>query len=97
MRRAEMDPIGHDGLTAQLLPARGGPMARDDFDDLNVMSLTETKSQRAPTPESLRLSGALTPEPPRVKWLTAAAATVFISLIAFAIMHRMSMTISDAS
>ena len=70
-------------------------MARDDFDDLNVMSLTETKSQRAPTSESL--PGALTPEPPRVKWLTAAVATVFIGLIAFAIMHRMSMTISDAS
>jgi hypothetical protein len=60
-------------------------MAQDDFDDLNVMSLTETKSQRAATPE-----------PPRVKWLTAAVATVFIGLIAFAVMHRMSTTISDA-
>ena len=70
-------------------------MARDDFDDLNVTSLTETKSERAPTLESL--PGSLTREPPRVKWLTAAVATVFISLIAFAIMHRMSMTISDAS
>ena len=70
-------------------------MAQDDFDDLNVMSLMETKSQRAPTSESL--PGALTPEPPRVKWLTAVVATGFIGLIAFAIMHRMSMTISDAS
>ena len=70
-------------------------MARDDFDDLNVMSLTETKSQRAPTSESL--PRALTPEPPRVKWLTTAVATVFIGLIAFAIMHRMSVTISDVS
>jgi hypothetical protein len=61
-------------------------MAQDDFEDLNVMSLTETKSQRAPVPE-----------PPKVKWLTAAVATVFIGLIAFAVIHRMSMTTSDAS
>ena len=52
-------------------------MAQEDFEDLNVMSLTETKSQRAPTPEPLR-----------AKWLTAAVATVFIGLIAFAIMYR---------
>jgi hypothetical protein len=70
-------------------------MVRDDFDDLNVMSLTETKSQRAPISESL--PGALTLEPPRVKWLTAAVATVFIGLIAFAIIDRMSTTISDVS
>ena len=70
-------------------------MARDDFDDLNVTSLTETISQRAPTSESL--PDALTREPTRVKWLTAAVATVFIGLIAFAIMHRMSVTISDVS
>jgi len=60
-------------------------MAQEDFEDLNVMSLTETKSQRAPTPE-----------PPRVKWRTVAVATVFIGLIAFAVIHRMSKTISDA-
>lgn len=70
-------------------------MAQEDFDDLNVMSLTETKSQRAPTSESVPC--ALTPEPPRVKWLTAAVVSVFIGLIAFAVIHRMSMTISDAS
>jgi len=61
-------------------------MAQEDFEDLNVMSLTETKSQRAPTPE-----------PPRVRWLAAAVATVFIGLIAFAVIHRQSMTIGDAS
>lgn len=69
-------------------------MAQDDFEDLNVMNLTETKSQRAPTSESL--PRALTPEPPTVKWLTVAMATVFIGLIAFAFIHRMSKTISDA-
>jgi len=52
-------------------------MAQEDFEDLNVMSLTETKSQRAPTPEPLR-----------AKWLAPAVATVFIGLIAFAIIHR---------
>jgi len=52
-------------------------MAQEDSEDLNVMSLTETKSQRAPATE-----------PPRVKWLTAAVVSVFIGLIAFAVIHR---------
>ena len=44
-------------------------MAQNDFEDLNVMSLTETKSHRAPTSESL-------PQPipevhPTIKWATA--------------------------
>ena len=69
-------------------------MAQEDFEDLNVMSLTETKSQRAPTSESL--TSALTPEPPRTKWLTAAGATVFVGFIAFAVIRRTSLTNSDA-
>ena len=70
-------------------------MPQEDVEDLNVMNLTETKSQRAPTSESL--PRAPTPEPPRVKWLTAALLSVFIGLIAFAVMHRISTTTSDVS
>ena len=69
-------------------------MAPEDFEDLNVMNLLETKSQRAPTSESL--TSALTPEPPRMKRLTAAVASVCVGLIAFAVIRRMSITISDA-
>jgi flagellar biosynthesis/type III secretory pathway M-ring protein FliF/YscJ len=67
-------------------------MAQEDIEDLNVMNLLETKSQRAPTSESL--PSAL--EPPMMKRLTAAVASVVAVLIAFAVIRRISMTISDA-
>ena len=69
-------------------------MAQEDLEDLNVINLLETKSQRAPTSESL--PSRLTSVSPRMKTLTAAVASVCVGLIAFAVIRRMSTTISDA-
>ena len=55
-------------------------MPQEDFEDLNVMNLAETKSQRAPTFESIPYSA---PQPTRINWLkTAAALGVVAGLIA---------------
>jgi hypothetical protein len=55
-------------------------MAQNDFEDLNVMSLTETKSHRAPTSESL--SQPTLEVHPTIKWAMAALFGALGGLIA---------------
>jgi len=68
-------------------------MAQEDFEDLNVMNLTETKSQRAPTSESIP---PLPSEPSAMKWLAPALVGI-LALIAVALICRLPSAISDAS
>jgi hypothetical protein len=70
-------------------------MPLEDFDDLNVMSLTETKSQRAPTSESAPFP--LSPERRKMKWLPAAMVGALAALIAVAVVYRLSVTPGDVS
>jgi hypothetical protein len=59
-------------------------MSQEDFEDLNVINLTETKSQRAPTFESIP------PYPPsrptQINWLEAAFVGGVAALIAVAVL-----------
>jgi len=59
-------------------------MSQEDFEDLNVINLTETKSQRAPTFESIP------PYPPskptQINWLKAAVVGGVAALIAVALL-----------
>jgi hypothetical protein len=58
-------------------------MPQEDFEDLNVMNLTETKFQRAPTSES---SPCPVPSKPLTRnWLTAIVVGSLVALLAVAI------------
>ena len=61
-------------------------MPPDDAEDLNVMSLSETKSQRAPTSETP--PDAISEKAPRMRWLKAAFVGG-LGLAAIAFMFKM--------
>jgi len=63
-------------------------MSQEDFEDLNVMNLTETKFQRAPTSESS--PHPLPPQPVKRSWIPAIVVGGLAALVAVAILYRMS-------
>lgn len=62
-------------------------MPQEDFEDLNVMNLTETKFQRAPTSESSPYP--LPPQPVKRSWIPAIVVGGLAALVAVAIFYRM--------
>lgn len=64
-------------------------MSQEDFEDLNVMNLTETKFQRAPTSESS--PHPLPPQSVKRSWIPAIVVVGGLAaLVAVAILYRMS-------
>jgi hypothetical protein len=58
-------------------------MPQEDSEDLNVMNLTETKSQRAPTFESIPYPPS---KPTQINWLKAAVIGGVAGLIVVALL-----------
>lgn len=70
-------------------------MPQEDFEDLNVVNLTEAKFQRAPTSESL--PHPVPPEPVRRNWLSPIVVGGLAALIAVAIVYCVSGRLRNAS